>query len=197
MIEIWLIRHSKTGGNSLGRYIGRTDEELSEEGISLLAGLDYGEPERVYASPMKRCVQTARILFPKQAPILVDAFRECDFGEFENKNYRELAGNPRYQEWVDSGGTLAFPGGEDSLTFRRRCCLGFCRVMEELLKETCGRAALVVHGGTIMSILEAFGIPEKSFYDWQISNAQGYVLQADLEEWKREKKIHVLKKTNI
>lgn len=197
MSEIWLIRHSRTEGNALGRYIGKTDEELSAEGISLLGGLDYGKPERVYTSPMKRCVQTAKILFPEQSPVLVDDFRECDFGEFENKNYKELAGNPRYQEWVDSQGRLAFPGGEDSLQFRSRCCSGFCRVMDRILEENGKLTAIVAHGGTIMSILEAFGLPEKSFYNWQISNAQGYLLQAEPEKWRRQRKVCVLKKANI
>ena len=32
MIKIAMIRHGKTYGNTLGRYIGVTDEPLSEEG---------------------------------------------------------------------------------------------------------------------------------------------------------------------
>ncbi|MEI3521253.1 MAG: histidine phosphatase family protein [Anaerosacchariphilus sp.] len=32
MKELYLIRHGKTYGNTLGRYIGTTDEPLCEEG---------------------------------------------------------------------------------------------------------------------------------------------------------------------
>ena len=75
MAELYLIRHGKTYGNTLGRYIGTTDEELCEEGREALkrlkAGRDFAavRPGVVYASPLKRCVQTAEILFP-EIPVL-------------------------------------------------------------------------------------------------------------------------------
>ncbi len=65
----------------------------------------------VFVSPMLRCRQTAEILFPQIPQIEIDPWREMDFGEFEGKNYAQLNGDPRYQAWIDSGGTLAFPGG--------------------------------------------------------------------------------------
>ena len=66
----------------------------------------------VFVSPMLRCRQTAEILFPQIPQIEIDPWREMDFGEFEGKNYAQLNGDLRYQAWIDSGGTLAFPGGE-------------------------------------------------------------------------------------
>ena len=127
MAELYLIRHGKTYGNTLGRYIGTTDEELCEEGREALkrlkAGRDFAaaRPDVVYASPLKRCVQTAEILFPEIPVKLVPDLRECDFGAFENKNYQELSGNAAYQAWIDSGGTLPFPGGESREAFQERC----------------------------------------------------------------------------
>ena len=65
MAELILIRHGKTAGNLLGRYIGsRTDEPLCDEGREGLAGKQLPEVERLYVSPMKRCVETAEILWP-------------------------------------------------------------------------------------------------------------------------------------
>ena len=61
-------------------------------------------------------------LAQKECPLL----KECDFGDFENKNYKELSGNPDYQAWIDSGGALPFPGGEDPEGFRNRCRGGLC-----------------------------------------------------------------------
>lgn len=191
MSEILLIRHGKTRGNEEGRYIGITDELLSEEGIRTLEKRETGEVEQVYVSPMKRCIQTAALLFPGVPRKVVPAFRECDFGEFENKNYRELKGNPRYQEWVDSAGMLPFPGGEEPKEFRRRCCEGFEEAAEDLLARGFLRCAMVVHGGTIMSILEAFGDPKKGFYDWQVSNGEGFLLELNEELWKKEKRVEV------
>ena len=65
MLKILLIRHSMTAGNKLGRYIGaRTDEPLCEEGIRLLENISYPPVQRVFVSPMRRCRETAEILFP-------------------------------------------------------------------------------------------------------------------------------------
>lgn len=87
-----LIRHGETAGNQKQRYIGRrTDEPLLPQSQEVLKQLDYGEPQAVYASPMLRCTQTASILFPGKPLNIIDELAECDFGEFENKNYLELA----------------------------------------------------------------------------------------------------------
>ena len=115
MIKLWLIRHGKTEGNKLSRYIGTTDEPLCQEGTEFLHKMDYPKVQAVYVSPLKRCVQTAEILFPGEPVHIIEELAECDFGEFENKNYKELEGNPHYQEWIDSNGTLPFPGGESRM----------------------------------------------------------------------------------
>ena len=120
MIRMYLIRHGSTPGNRERRYIGRTEEDLCEEGILALKGQEAPEVQRIYASPMRRCIQTAKILYPGRAQVKIEEFRECDFGSFEGKNYQDLSGDPVYQAWIDSGGTLGFPGGEEPGGFRRR-----------------------------------------------------------------------------
>ena len=66
---------------------------------------------------------------------------------FEGKNYQELTGNPKYQSWIDSGGTKAFPGGEDPMEFRKRCVCGFEQMMEKMIKGKRKKIAFVVHWG--------------------------------------------------
>ena len=182
MREIILIRHGKTFGNTLGRYIGITDEELCPEGREELAALrECGQyrsicPDLVYVSPLRRCRQTAEILFPGVPQEICRNLRECDFGEFENKNYKELSGNPAYQAWVDSGGTLPFPGGESREAFQERCRVEFARVLRALKRQAGSNAVFVVHGGTIMSILSAYA-PQGAadpFYRWQVKNGEGW-----------------------
>ena len=68
MIEIVLLRHSITAGNLEGRYIGsRTDEPLCPDGIALLENFVYPFVERIYVSPMKRCIQTAGLIWPEMS----------------------------------------------------------------------------------------------------------------------------------
>ena len=180
-----LIRHGMTPGNEEHRYIGRTDEPLSQKGREQLLTLQkkgvYPAAACVAASPLERCRQTAELLYPGQAPCVFDQFREMDFGAFEGHNYEELKADVRYQAWIDSNGTLPFPGGESNEAFRKRCCQAFQRITEGLQKqeEKTGqtlRAAVVVHGGTIMAILERFGTPKKNYFDYQVKNGCGYRL---------------------
>lgn len=190
MAELLLIRHGKTAGNLLGRYIGsRTDEPLCDEGREGLARKQLPEVERLYVSPMRRCVETAELLWPEfdQKKIQkVTDLRECDFGDFENKNYKELSGNVDYQAWIDSNGTLPFPNGESMDAFKSRCLEAFARIVEEVSgaeqewiasgKTGIFRAGIVVHGGTIMAILEQYGYPKAAYFDYQVKNGCGYRL---------------------
>ena len=190
MAELILIRHGKTAGNLLGRYIGsRTDEPLCDEGREGLAGKQLPEVERLYVSPMKRCVETAEILWPgfdRKKMQKVTDLRECDFGDFENKNYKELSGNGDYQAWIDSNGTLPFPNGESMDAFKSRCLEAFAWIVEDVSgaeqewiasgKTGIFRAGIVVHGGTIMAILEQYGYPKAAYFDYQVKNGCGYRL---------------------
>lgn len=190
MIEVILIRHGKTAGNLAGRYIGcRTDEPLCPEGMEELRKKEYPPVDMIFASPMKRCIETAELLWPEltkeagateEKLYMVSGLQECDFGDFENKNYKELDGNPDYQAWIDSGGTLPFPNGESMDAFKLRCQDAFAQIVQELSGGDApgqrSRIAIVVHGGTIMAILEKYGFPKKQYFDYQVKNGCGYVL---------------------
>ena len=180
MHDIFLIRHSITEGNLKKRYIGTTDEPLCEEGIFLLRQIKelrtIEKAERLYVSPLKRCIETAKWLYPDLPFIVEEELRECDFGHFENKNYQELDGDAEYQKWIDSNGTLPFPNGEDPRAFKERSLQAFLRIVKEEEKE---KIAFVIHGGTIMSIMEALIEPRKSFYEWHVKNGCGYHLKEE------------------
>lgn len=176
MIKIIMIRHFATAGNLVKRYIGRTDEPLCEEGKSLLNHLSYPEVEAVFASPMKRCVETAALIYPTLSPTFYSGLRECDFGAFENKNYLELKDNKDYQLWIDSNGLLPFPEGETLTDFKMRNIRSFREIMGKSIRSDYQSIALVVHGGTIMSILEHYSVPRKGYYHWQIENGFYYTM---------------------
>ena len=185
--KITWIRHGMTQANGEHRYIGKTDEPLSETGIRLLQEKkkEYfsSPPEFLYTSPMKRCVQTAELLFERN-PILIPEWKE---------------------KWIDSNGTLPFPGGESREQFIRRSMEGFDRMMSDILKRSekntgiqngtdpqylksnCGTeipVVAVVHGGTIMAVLSSFTGGE--YFDFQVKNGEGYetVLEWIQGSWK-------------
>ncbi|WP_234398925.1 histidine phosphatase family protein [Planococcus massiliensis] len=102
-----LIRHAPTAGNQAKQYIGWTDEAVlpfkAEPDASQIA---------VWGSDLKRCRQTAACLFPNAVYHASPDWRECHFGEWEQKTYAELESNGLYRNWVDDPFHFAPPNGE-------------------------------------------------------------------------------------
>lgn len=184
------IRHGQTLSNEQHRYLGIRDEALSEAGRIGLQELKLRVEKRqsdrdilLFSGPMGRCVETARILFPDRQPILIPEWTEINFGVFEGKNYEELKEDRAYQEWLDSGGTLPFPGGESREAFIFRSMKGYermrrylpdgCEGMSREAEKTAAQTVkkplqviAVVHGGTIMAVCSSlFG---GDYFDYQI-----------------------------
>lgn len=190
-MTIYLIRHGKTKGNLERRYVGKTDEGLCKQSIEELENYSMPKVNNIYVSSMKRCMETAEILYPNRTMEIIDDFRECDFGEFEYKNYQDLKESEAYQKFIDTMGNSGFPGGEDINAFKKRCQAAFYDVIKKCRRED--GIAFVVHGGTIMSILEKFAVPHQDYYSWQIGNGEGYVAEA---VWEKEEKL-ILKNVNV
>ncbi|EOS23085.1 hypothetical protein C806_03188 [Lachnospiraceae bacterium 3-1] len=212
-MRLYVIRHGATQGNRERRYVGRTDEEILEsEKERLRQKIPYfPQMDMVFVSPYLRCRQTAEILFfhrleegffdsqrgklPELEMVsnpnveIVEDLREMDFGAFEYRNYQELAGNSDYQAFIDNGGTTGFPGGEDLGVFKERCCQAFLACIRKASENRWQQIGFVVHGGTIMAVLEAFSDPPKDYYDCQVGNGCGYIIDLEIE---REERDHVL-----
>lgn len=173
-----LIRHGKTTGNEQKRYIGnRTDESLSETGVreseTVRAQMVRLVPQDavLFSSPMKRCMETAGILFPDRQVLSDIAFTEIDFGDFEGKNFQELKDDPAYRAWVESGCMADIPHGESVDVFRKRSYEGFLN----LLEYPC--FALVCHGGNIMSIMSE--LTGSEYHTFHVNNLNGYRLELE------------------
>ncbi len=180
-IELTLIRHGATEGNLEKRYIGRTDEVLCEEGKKAILAGNYPPAELVFASSMKRCLETAELIYPGAKIRVIEKLKEMDFGAFEGKNYHELNGDPDYQAWIDSGATIAFPGGESRAEFVARVMEGageMLQSIEEYLTESgrqSVRVSCVAHGGTVMAILSV--LAGGDYFDYQVGGGEGYLLR--------------------
>ena len=167
MNTIYLIRHGMTNGNKLRRYIGRTDEPLCDE-KSVQKPNFSSHIDSVFVSPYIRCRRTAEIMFPEKPQTVIDNLRECDFGIFENKSADELKDCEEYSSWLETGCMGSVPNGENVAEFKLRCCKAFQQCIDSLKPDT--DAAFVIHGGSIMAILEKFAQPKKSFYEYHVKN---------------------------
>lgn len=180
-MKVVMIRHGKTPGNLLKQYIGRTDQSLAKEGIDELKAivasdefqkaLDVNAVDKIFVTPLKRTQETAAILFPNAKQMIVDDLREMDFGIFEEKNYKDLEHSKEYSAWLDTHCESKVPDGEDKASFSKRSCDAFLKCLQDSADDT---IYFLVHGGTIMSVMEAFAMPKQEYYKWYADNGHGY-----------------------
>lgn len=174
-MEIYWLRHGKTKSNEEHRYLGKTDEGLTEAETERLQAKKVPEAWQtfpLFSSPMKRCRQTAELLFQKE-PLLIPEWVEMDFGLFEGKNYQDLKEDAYYQRWIDSDGTLPFPQGESREAFLQRSRKGLERMLFLLDKDGMpDKVVAVVHGGTIMAVLSE--LTGREYFSFQVPNGGGY-----------------------
>lgn len=186
---LYLIRHGITQGNLDGKYIGQTDLALCPDGekdIRALAGSGvYPQVERVYSSPLKRCVETAEIIYPDIQLTKVDEIAEMDFGEFEGKRQQELENLPEYTEWLKGGADACPPGGETFGDFSLRCISGLDIIFSDMMKKELTRAAVVTHGGVITNLLAGFGLPKGRPADFMCAPGGGFEIILSAFLWQK------------
>lgn len=175
-MTFYLIRHGKTQGNLEHRYVGRTDEPLCEQGREALAEKHLPAVEKVYVSPMLRCRETAKLLYPDIPHEVVEDLRECDFGDFEYRTNEDLKDDPAFRTWIGTLGEAAPPNGESKADVAGRVLAAFHAIAARHEPEA--RIAIVSHGGTTMVLLEALEASHQ-YYTWQAPNGGGYRCQWD------------------
>lgn len=194
--KLYLIRNGLTAGNLAGKYIGHTDEHLCPAGERDLRELAekafYPEAEVIFSSPLKRCLETAEIVYPDRQPIVLNDLIECDLGAFEGKTADELIDDEDFVKWVRGEPGACPPFGEDAESFARRVCACFSRSVDALIREGITTAAYVTHGGVIMTILSAFGLPEAPMTQWRSEAGGGYALLVNTSVWSRLKKAEIM-----
>ena len=187
--KIKLIRHGMTSANTEGRYIGITDTPLSEQGIKQLyeksEKLDYGAVQKVYVSPLKRCKQTADILYHGAFTVELGLLAEMDFGDFENKTADELSGDPAYAKWIEGGLDNPPPKGESARDVVNRCFEALNVIISDMMYEGFTNAAVITHGGIIMDMLTCFGVPKLHPADCRCDFGEGFEISISAAMWQR------------
>ena len=190
--RLYLVRHGITQGNLDGIYMGSgTDQPLCPQGRAELEALQarfrYPAVNTVFASPMKRAVETAEILFPGAADkIILEDLRENAFGEFEGRRISELVRDEAFKKWMSPTEHYTPNGGERAGDFHKRCQGVFMGMLEYMMKAHIDEAACVTHGGVIMSMLAQRGMPKRSPEMWMADSGCGYLVQCSPQMWMRD-----------
>lgn len=194
--RIAFIRHGITEANEDGRYIGTTDLPLSSAGaqelFDKLEKLDYPNPQKVYISPLKRCKQTASIIYPNCYTVELPELREMDFGKFENKKAEELMDTPEYKQYIKGGLDNPPPGGESAREMVNRCYEAIKIIISDMMYEGLTSAAVVTHGGIIMNMLSCFGVPKRRPMDYACDFGEGFEVIVTASMWQRSEAFEVL-----
>ena len=186
---LYLIRHGITEGNLDGKYIGQTDLALCPQGEKQIqqlvkAGV-YPCVEKVYTSPLKRCVETAQIIYPDIQLSKVDEIAEMDFGQFEGKTQKELENLPESTVWLKGGPEACPPEGEKFGDFSLRCISGLDIIFRDMMKKEITRAAMVTHGGVITNLLAGFGLPKGHPADYMCGPGEGFEILLSTFLWQK------------
>ena len=185
--QIHFIRHGLTDGNLTGKYIGGTDSPLCEKGekdlVSLLENFDYPGAGAYFSSPLKRCLQSMKLLYPQVEPIIINELRECSFGDFEGMTAEELKNNEDFKEWMSAPADFAPPGGESGQRFSERISEAFEAIVNGLLKTGITSAVIMTHGGVISTLLSKYGLPQADPSEWYCEPGGGFSVRIHPQLW--------------
>ncbi|RMF14074.1 MAG: histidine phosphatase family protein [Candidatus Dadabacteria bacterium] len=123
MTRLYLIRHGTTEWTKSGRYSGRSDPALAEQGRIEAAALAewLGQrglaPVPVWTSPLIRCHETARILCDQlgwSAPQIDPRLQEIDYGQWEGRTRDDIEREQpdAFADWDADPTRRPPPGGE-------------------------------------------------------------------------------------
>lgn len=170
-MKIYFIRHAKTDYNYEHRYLGTTDIPLCEFGIKKLhERMDsYGDmvqdAQKIYTSGLKRCIQTADIVFGGRETTQMPDLNECAFGKFEGAPYNDIDPDSEYNLWLKNREETDNHFAESFTVFERRIDRGFSAVISDAEKNGFDTVAIVGHGGTYMSLIDMYSYPHVNYED--------------------------------
>ena len=181
-MKIYLIRHALSIANSLKIWTGQMDVDLSAAGIAEQRALSkrfkYPSADIYVSSPLLRCTHSLKLLYGRDADILMPEFMECSLGILEGKSYTNLNDDDNYLAWLREP-DQAPPRGESFNSFRRRVESGFIKLLDIINSRQMNSAAVVLHGNVMRAVLHAFADPGIAHSDWKIPNGGLYNIDVD------------------
>ncbi len=164
------MRHGATQLSAEDRFSGAVGADLSDEGrwqAERLGERLRGESfAAVYASPLQRAIDTARLAAgPDAEPIIADGLREVAHGRWEGLGRSEVERRypDEYAAWEADPFTFAPEGGESGVAVLARAL----PVVREIATRHAGNRVLVVsHKATIRLVLcGLLGIDARGYRD--------------------------------
>jgi broad specificity phosphatase PhoE len=169
--RVFLVRHGATMLSAEDRFAGSTDVLLSDTGrvqLSRLAlRLSEDKIAAVYASPMKRTIESAQIVArPHGLPVTPKGgLREISHGRWEEKTRAEVEKlyPEEYGRWEADPYTFAPQGGESGLAVTARALPMMLEIVEAHPND---HVLVVSHKATIRLLLSSLlGFDPRNYRD--------------------------------
>jgi broad specificity phosphatase PhoE len=169
--RLLFVRHGATSATEEGRFSGSSGAELSDEGrrqAALLGErLSHQQVAAIYASPLSRALETARIIGRqcKLEPIVRDGLREIGHGHWEGMTRGEVEQQfaAEYASWEEDPFTFAPRDGESGVAVLARAL----PVVREIVTAHPREQVIVVsHKATLRLVLSSLlGFDARGYRD--------------------------------
>lgn len=169
--RLYLVRHGATNLTAEDRFSGAENAFLSEEGrwqAECLAGrLADDRITAVYASPLDRTMETARILAAPHhlEPVPRDGLREISHGHWEGRTRAEVESTfaAEYTAWEADPFTYAPEGGESGISVLARA---LPVIREIIIRHRDENVLVVSHKATLrLMISSLLGFDARGYRD--------------------------------
>ena len=189
MYRIILVRHGQTDWNDDGdsgeHFRGRIDIGLNPTGQaqaqSVADCLTLVDVSAIYASPLRRAVDTARPIANRHG-LQVEPFQgllDIDYGQWGGRSHSEVAAQwpDLYRQWVATPHLVQIPGGESLADVRARVTGGLGTLLGHHDREI-----IVLVGHQVVNkvlICTLLGLEDSAF--WRIRQDTGCINRFDYD----------------
>ena len=139
MLRIILVRHGQTEWNKDAHFRGRIDIKLNPTGItqaqSVADQLASLQISAVYASPLKRAIETAAPIAAAQKLEVIPfaGLLDIDYGQWGGRQFGEVAEQwpGLYRQWDTTPHLVRIPGGESLDDVLQRVRNGLEKILQD------------------------------------------------------------------
>ena len=192
-MELVFVRHAESLGNAQGRLQGRQDSELTDLGRRQAARLrdrfayEGFEPTHIYASPLSRSYETARIVSSTWDRAIVpwDDLMEIDVGVFSGKTWDDIEREfpDMAREFAETRDWDRIPGAETFGERRRRATGAVQGLIADHSNDD--RVLAFTHGG-ILQHLFAVLMDSERLWGMAVGNTALFEFTLDVDRWNQD-----------
>jgi len=190
MTKILLTRHGHVEGITPERFRGRQPLALTDQGRAEAAALarritGAWKPDRIYTSPMERCVKTGEAIARAcklAAGEACEELNDIDYGAWQFKTFEDAKADDAalFAAWFETPHLVRFPNGEALQDLAARAADTLRYVLAQHADDT---VVLVGHDSVNRALLlQLLDLPLSSY--WRIAQSPCCLNEIDLEDGK-------------